>query len=88
VVDWGFDGYRCLAGKTEKGIELWSRRGNLYTQQFRGIATASKVLERDTLIDGELVALDENGRPSFSLLQHFRSKASPRARGVLFNFYF
>jgi len=23
-----FDGYRCLGGKTQKGIELWSRRGN------------------------------------------------------------
>ena len=26
-----FDGYRCLAGKRNDGVTLWSRRGNLFT---------------------------------------------------------
>jgi ATP-dependent DNA ligase len=39
------------------------RRGNLYTQQFPGIAAAGKVLDRDILIDSELVALDEKWPP-------------------------
>jgi bifunctional non-homologous end joining protein LigD len=26
-----FDGYRCLAGRDKKGVTLWSRRGNLFT---------------------------------------------------------
>jgi ATP-dependent DNA ligase len=29
-----FDGYRCLAGKDSTGVTLWSRRGNLFTNQF------------------------------------------------------
>ena len=29
-----FDGYRCLAGKLNDGVTLWSRRGNLFTAQF------------------------------------------------------
>jgi ATP-dependent DNA ligase len=29
-----FDGYRCLAGRAAAGVRLWSRRGNLFTEQF------------------------------------------------------
>jgi DNA ligase D-like protein (predicted ligase) len=71
-----FDGYRCLAGRSQKGVTLWSRRENLFTKQFPRIVRACEQLKPDTLIDGEVVALDETGRPSFNLLQHHRSKAS------------
>lgn len=70
-----FDGYRCLAGREANGVTLWSRRGNLFTKQFPGIARACERLPTDTLIDGEIVAVDETGRISFNLLQHHRSKA-------------
>jgi DNA ligase D-like protein (predicted ligase) len=70
-----FDGYRCLAGKDSTRVTLWSRRGNLFTEQFPHIARACERLPPDTLLDGEIVALDENGRVSFNLLQHHRSKA-------------
>ncbi len=70
-----FDGYRCLAGKDQKSVMLWSRRGNLYTNQFPIIAQSLQALEPNTLLDGEIVARDESGRISFNLLQRFRSKA-------------
>ena len=70
-----FDGYRCLAGRDVSGVTLWSRRGNLFTNQFPDIAHACERLSPNTLVDGEIVALDESGRVSFSLLQHRRSKA-------------
>ena len=70
------DGYRCLAGKQGSDVKLWSRRGHLITRQFRGIAAACERLPADTLLDGEIVALDESGRISFNLLQHHRAKAS------------
>jgi DNA ligase D-like protein (predicted ligase) len=70
------DGYRCLAGKGKHQVTLWSRRENLFTKQFSGIAQVCERLKPDTLLDGEIVALDKNGRPSFNLLQHHRSKAS------------
>ena len=68
-----FDGYRCLAGKRNDGVTLWSRRGNLFTAQFPHIAAACDRLSADTLLDGEIVAVDESGRISFNLLQHHRS---------------
>jgi ATP-dependent DNA ligase len=69
------DGYRALAGRDSTGVSIWSRRGNNFIGQFPQIARACERLPQDTLLDGEIVALDENGRISFNLLQHHRSKA-------------
>jgi DNA ligase D-like protein (predicted ligase) len=70
-----FDGYRCLVGRDKDGVTLWSRRGNLFTSQFPHVARACERLPVDTLLDGEIVAIDKNGRISFNLLQHHRSHA-------------
>jgi bifunctional non-homologous end joining protein LigD len=70
-----FDGYRCLAGRDSGEVTLWSRRGNLFTKQFPHLTHACEQLPPGTLVDGEIVALDENGRVCFNLLQHHRSKA-------------
>jgi ATP-dependent DNA ligase len=75
-----FDGCRCLAGRDSTRVTLWSRWGNLFTNQFPQIARACKRLPPGTLVDGEIVALDENGRVSFNLLQHHRSIALLRVR--------
>src|SRR5262245_23651445 len=74
-----FDGYRCLASASKDSAEvtLWSRRGNLFINQFANIASACEWLPTGTFVDGEIVALDESGRVSFNLLQHHRSKAYP-----------
>src|SRR5512147_2774168 len=68
-----FDGYRCLAGIDGQGVTLWSRRGNCFTEQFPDIARACERLPNGTLVDGEIVAVDRNGRISFNLLQRHRS---------------
>jgi len=70
------DGYRLEAVKTSGKVSLYSRRGHDHTQRFDYIAHALKSLPDETVIDGELVALDEQGHPSFNLLQNFRSAAS------------
>jgi bifunctional non-homologous end joining protein LigD len=67
------DGYRCLAGKDGR-VTLWSRRGTLFTARFPEIARACEKLPADTVVDGEVVAIDESGKPSFNLLQHQPSK--------------
>jgi DNA ligase D-like protein (predicted ligase) len=70
-----FDGYRCLASRDKSGVTLWSRRGNLFASQFPHIARACGRLPEGTLLNAEIVAIDQNGRVSFNLLQHHRSHA-------------
>jgi bifunctional non-homologous end joining protein LigD len=70
-----FDGYRCLAGRDSTGVTLWSRRGNRFTDQFPTVAGACEHLPPDTLLDGEIIASDQNGRVSFNMLQNHRSQA-------------
>ena len=72
------DGYCCLAAKRSSGdAALWSRRGNSFTARFPEIARACEKLPRDTLIDGEVVAIDESGKVSFNALQHSRPQREP-----------
>jgi bifunctional non-homologous end joining protein LigD len=71
-----FDGYHCLAGRDGNGVTLWSRRKNLFTTEFPKIAQGCTRLRPGTLLDGEIVAIDETGHVSFNILQNRRSKAS------------
>ncbi len=65
-----FDGFRALVIKREKDAELISRNQKTLTQKFPELVPALKKLPcKSAVIDGEVVALDEKGRPSFQLLQ-------------------
>jgi bifunctional non-homologous end joining protein LigD len=66
------DGYRALVLKTRGVVTVFSRRGNNLNVPFPSIARAFGFLPDDTIVDGELVVLDDRGKPSFSALQHSR----------------
>ena len=70
------DGFRLEAVKNGGVTTLYSRRGNVLNEKFPYVADALKKLPDGTILDGEVVALDEHGRSHFSLLQNFRSAAS------------
>jgi DNA ligase D-like protein (predicted ligase) len=67
------DGFRLEAVKTDGEVTLYSRRKNPLNRKFPYIAAALGDLPDATVIDGEVVALDEAGRSDFNLLQNFRS---------------
>jgi bifunctional non-homologous end joining protein LigD len=65
-----FDGYRLLAGRQANETTLYSRSGQDLTATFPEIADVLQALPFDQLvIDGEAVVHDEEGRPTFGLLQ-------------------
>ena len=63
------DGMRIVADKHEGQVALWSRRGPAVTQNYPEIARAVRALPGPRLLlDGEIVALDASGKPSFGRL--------------------
>ncbi|HEU4759728.1 MAG TPA: non-homologous end-joining DNA ligase, partial [Dehalococcoidia bacterium] len=64
------DGVRCVALIREGKVTLLSRHGLDATRQYPSLTTdLARQLEPQLVLDGEIVALDEAGRPSFQVLQ-------------------
>jgi bifunctional non-homologous end joining protein LigD len=65
-----YDGYRCLLGIGGGKAKVYTRSGLDWSDKFPEIVEAALELEvGSALIDGEIVALDEQGRSGFSALQ-------------------
>jgi bifunctional non-homologous end joining protein LigD len=85
---WGvevkWDGVRAIAYCQPGRLELQTRNLNEVTSQYPEVRRLARQLgSRDAVLDGELVAFDENGRPSFERLQqrmHLASDAVVRRR--------
>ena len=72
-----FDGYRCIAVKRVREVTLFSRHEKVLNRRFPSVVEALASLEGDFVLDGELVALDPQGKPSFQLLQGAFSQSLP-----------
>ncbi|MDO8434758.1 MAG: DNA ligase D [Candidatus Binatus sp.] len=65
-----YDGVRVVAIRDGSAVQLYARSGAEVTARYPEVALAFNALPYDRFVmDGEIVALDESGRPSFQLLQ-------------------
>ena len=74
-----FDGYRALAFKAGKEVRLISRNRTNFDNDYPPLIGALKLLSaKQAIIDGEIAALDDEGKSSFQLLQSYgKAKQTP-----------
>lgn len=93
VHEFKWDGVRTIVDVGTDSPRFWSRNGNEFTSSFPELASLAGLLPAATVLDAEIVTLDDRGRPDFGLLQHrlHRSGVVPAtviadARAVIFAF--
>jgi len=76
--DWIFeikwDGYRAIAEINKSENKLYSRNGLTFDKAYPKVFEALKSIKADTVIDGEIVVFDENGKPNFQKLQNYQNR--------------
>lgn len=89
-----FDGYRALAYVEDGKARYFSRNQNEMTEDFPELSGLPKRVKAERcILDGEICAIDEQGRPSFSLMQQRtgfepgRTKKRTRNPGIRIVFY-
>ena len=75
VPDWRYelnlDSFRAIGRKPGRSARLWSRNEKDFNRRFPEAVKGIAELPSDSVIDGEIVALDEVGKRSFNVLQRF-----------------
>jgi bifunctional non-homologous end joining protein LigD len=67
--EYKYDGYRLLLAVGDGMATAWTRNGKDWSDKFKALVKAAAKLPAGCLIDGEAVAIDDKGKPSFQLLQ-------------------
>ena len=72
-----YDGYRAIAFKTGGKVHLRSRNDKDFSVRYAPVVRGLTEMPNETVIDGEVVAIDGEGRPSFNALQHSAASTTP-----------
>jgi bifunctional non-homologous end joining protein LigD len=71
-----WDGYRAVAEVRDGTVSLYSRNGVSFNKRFAPVAEALRRYGSDAVLDGEIVVVDDQGRPDFQMLQHYQGSGS------------
>lgn len=69
AVEFKWDGVRAVVTVDEGEVRAWSRRGHEVSATYPELRGLAAVVPDRTWLDGEIVAFDRSGRPSFATLQ-------------------
>lgn len=69
-----WDGYRAVAEIANGRVKLYSRNGEDFTKLYPEVTAELATLSHDMVVDGEIVCLDQEGKPDFGALQTYDPK--------------
>ncbi len=67
-----WDGYRAIAEVKDHDVRLVSRAGTSFNARYAPVVESLRKIRDDVLLDGEIVAIDADGRSHFQLLQNYQ----------------
>ena len=71
-----WDGYRAIADIGKNEIKLYSRNGLSFKTDYPAVYEELKKIKKNVVLDGEIVALDSEGKPAFQLIQQYAQDQS------------
>jgi bifunctional non-homologous end joining protein LigD len=71
-----WDGYRAIAEINKAAIRLYSRNGLSFASDYPAVYEELKKIKKSAVLDGEIVVLDKDGKPSFQLIQQYAQDKS------------
>ena len=66
-----WDGYRAIAELNNEQVKLYSRNGNSFEAAYPVVFEALQNMSLNAVVDGEIVVINEEGKPDFQKLQHY-----------------
>ena len=72
-----WDGYRAIAEIEDGKVRLYSRRNKTVNDKYAPVARALEKIKVNTVLDGEIVVLDERGHAQFNYLQNYLNTKRP-----------
>lgn len=79
-----WDGYRAIGTKHKNDVQLYSRNETNFADHFPPVAEALRDLRHEVILDGEIVVVDNEGKPHFEWLQNWRREP----QGTLYYYVF
>ena len=83
-----WDGYRAIANISNGKVDFYSRNGISFKTKFAALYHQLKNIQHDVILDGEVVALNEEGLPVFQKLQNFQNDPTGELRYYVFDLLF
>ncbi len=83
-----WDGYRAIAEIQEGKVSLYTRNRISLNQKFLPITEALQKFGFEAVLDGEIVVVDDQGRPDFQMLQNYQKSASGHLLYYVFDLLF
>lgn len=67
-----WDGYRAIAAVRNREVNLYSRNYLSFNEKFAPITRSLELFEDNVVLDGEIVVVNESGKPDFQLIQNYQ----------------